>query len=203
MNRVRSRRTIARKSPAIWTIVAFVVCERIRRSRVNAVNFYWLHKLYITCYSLPHLNDDLDSCNSQQFPNEFAWFRTSNGSTRKSHLRQVLTHIVFPSQNKLDVPKLTLKSFENQPLCKRERWTSLRGRWWGFSLLLFFSFVWRTTSAKSDVVLPTSFPGFSILLGGRTLVAAGHVKKCESINCAAGVGALLDFVDWTMKYGRP
>ena len=115
MNRVRSRRTIARKSPAIWTIVAFVVCERIRRSRVNAVNFYWLHKLYITCYSLPHLNDDLDSCNSQQFPDEFAWFRTSNGSTRKSHLRQVLTHIVFPSQNKLDVPKLTLKSFENQP----------------------------------------------------------------------------------------
>ena len=135
MNRVRSRRTIARKSPAIWTIVAFVVCERIRRSRVNAVNFYWLHKLYITCYSLPHLNDDLDSCNSQQFPDEFAWFRTSNGSTRKSHLRQVLTHIVFPSQNKLDVPKLTLKSFENQPLCKR-----VRGRWWGFSLLLFYNF---------------------------------------------------------------
>ena len=133
MNRVRSRRTIARKSPAIWTIVAFVVCERIRRSRENAVNFNWLHKLYITCYSLPHLNDDLDTSNSQQFPEKFAWFRTSNGSTRKSHLRQVLIHIVFPSQNKLDVHKtnlLTLRSVDNHNPFQRkriERWTSQRG----------------------------------------------------------------------------
>ena len=145
MNCVRSRRTIARKSPAIWrrTIVAFVVCERIRRSRVNAVNFNWLHRLYITCYSLPHLNDDLDTCNSQEFPEKFAWFRTSNGSTRKSHLRQVLTHIVFLSQNKLDVPKLTLKSFDEPPCV---------GRWWVFPFFCFITLTnyvskkWRNAS---------------------------------------------------------
>ena len=36
----------------------------------------------------------------------------------------------------------------------------------------------------------TSFPGFSLLLGERTLVAGCHVEM--SINCAAGVGPLDD-----------
>ena len=41
-----------------------------------------------------------------------------DGSTSKS---QVL-HIVFPSQNKLDVHKVTLKSFDNQPLLQKRNW---------------------------------------------------------------------------------
>ena len=40
---------------------AFVVGERIRSSRVNAVSFNWLHNMLC----IPHLNDVLDTCNSQ------------------------------------------------------------------------------------------------------------------------------------------
>ena len=57
----------------------------------------------------------------------------------------------------------------------------------------------KTRRRWKPIFIPTSFPGFSLLLRERTLVAVGHVESVL-INCAAGAGPSLNFVDWTMKY---
>ena len=45
----------------------------------------------------------------------------------------------------------------------------------------------------------TSFPGFSLLLRERTLVAAGQVEIWFN-KLRSGVALPLNFVDWTMKF---
>ena len=123
---------------SLWTHTEFL--------RVNAVNFNWLH---LTCYAYLIKTMILILLIRNNSPNNSLDFTRRKG-LQGNHISDKFDTSPFLHKINWTSTKLTLKGFDNQPLRKRERWTSLRGRWWVFSLLLFYNFD-QITSAKCYV----------------------------------------------------